>query len=154
MKRIELRFSSAPARTTYVLVGRGLFAGLVRDLIVKNLYSATGIQGTTVLKDRIAEELGYEGGAKGMRTALRSQLEQQADELARNQARANLLQALIDANSFEVPGGMIDQQLQIRMQGKVGPKISLGDSLGASELAVRRVSTGGWELQLRRLFFF
>jgi hypothetical protein len=37
---------------------------------------------------------------------------------------------------------------------KVGPKLSVADRLGASELAVRHVNEGGWELQLRRIFVF
>ncbi len=37
---------------------------------------------------------------------------------------------------------------------KLGPKIAFGDDLGSSEVAVRKVSTGGWEIQLRRVFVF
>ncbi|TVQ91393.1 MAG: trigger factor [Deltaproteobacteria bacterium] len=65
------------------------------------------------LTDELAEELGYEGGAEGMKLAIRAELQGGRDELARNQARANLLQVLIDANDFDVPPGMIDQQLEI-----------------------------------------
>jgi FKBP-type peptidyl-prolyl cis-trans isomerase (trigger factor) len=36
--------------------------------------------------------------------------------MARNQARANLLSALIDSNDFEVPGGMVDSQLDMLVQ--------------------------------------
>jgi len=65
------------------------------------------------LNDAIATELGYEGGAEGMRAAIRQQIEQPRQTNARNQARANLLQALIDANPFEVPDAMIDQHLNM-----------------------------------------
>jgi trigger factor len=65
------------------------------------------------LTDDLAEELGFEGGADGMKLALRAELQAGRDDLARNQARANLLQALIDANTFDVPPGMVDQQLDI-----------------------------------------
>lgn len=77
-----------------------------------------GIQANQVpeLSDEIAEELNYEGGAEGMRTAIRLEIETQKTEMARNQARANLLQALIAANPFDVPGGMVDQQLQMLLE--------------------------------------
>lgn len=65
------------------------------------------------LTDEIAEELGYEGGAEGMRLAILGELQSGRDELARNQARANLLQALIQANTFDVPPGMVDTQLEV-----------------------------------------
>lgn len=64
------------------------------------------------LSDEVAEELGFEGGAEGMKVALRGQQQEQLDNMSRNQARANLLQALIDANTFDVPEGMVEQQLQ------------------------------------------
>lgn len=74
-----------------------------------------GIQATRIpeLDDEIAEELGFEGGAEGMRTALRAQMQAARDELSRNQARANLLEKLIEINPFEVPEGMVEQSLQM-----------------------------------------
>lgn len=68
------------------------------------------------LDDAIAEELGYDGGADGMRAAVRAQMQEQRDALARNQARANLLESLIEANSFDVPDGMIDESLNMLME--------------------------------------
>lgn len=68
------------------------------------------------LSDELAEELGYEGGAEGMRVALRAQLTESREGAARNQARANALQALIDANEFDVPNGLVEQQLQALIQ--------------------------------------
>jgi len=65
------------------------------------------------LTDAIADELGYEGGAKGLTTAVTDQLAKGREDMARNQARANLLQVLIDANTFDVPAGMVDQQLEL-----------------------------------------
>ena len=89
-------------------------AGKTLDVTVKVIT----IQANEVpeLSDDIAGELGYEGGADGMRTALQGELEGTKAEMARNQARANLLQALIEANPFDVPGGMVDQQLQALIQ--------------------------------------
>ena len=43
------------------------------------------------LSDELAEELGFEGGAEGMTAAIRGDLTTRRDLLARNQARANLL---------------------------------------------------------------
>jgi trigger factor len=65
------------------------------------------------LTDELAAELGYEGGVDGMKLALRASLQSGRDEMARNQARANLLQAIIEKNPFDVPSGMVDQQLEI-----------------------------------------
>ncbi|MCB9677341.1 MAG: trigger factor [Alphaproteobacteria bacterium] len=67
------------------------------------------------LDDALAEELGYEGGAGGMRNAIRGDLQTQRENLARNQARANLLEALIAANPFDVPAGMVDTSLKMLM---------------------------------------
>lgn len=67
------------------------------------------------LTDEIAGTLGYEGGAAGMRTAIEAQIRQGRDELARNQARANLLERVIADNPFEVPSSMIEQSLKMLM---------------------------------------
>ncbi len=68
------------------------------------------------LSDELAEKLGYEGGADGMRTALEAQIREQRDALARNQARANLLEELIKANRFDVPSGMVEQSLNMLVE--------------------------------------
>lgn len=67
------------------------------------------------LTDAVATDLGYEGGVEGMRLALRLNLQTSRDGMARNQARANLLQVLIDRNKFTVPSGMIESHLQMLM---------------------------------------
>jgi trigger factor len=67
------------------------------------------------LDDDLAKELGYEGGADGMRQALRMQLEENATEMARNQARANLLEKLIGLNDFTVPDSLVEQSLDMLM---------------------------------------
>ncbi len=64
------------------------------------------------LSDEVAAELKYEGGAEGMKAAVAMKLQTARDEGARNQARVDLLQKLVNANDFEVPGGMVDEQLQ------------------------------------------
>ena len=77
-----------------------------------------GIQASEVpeLTEELANELGFEGGIEGMRGALRLQIGERRDELARNQARANLLEALIAANPFSVPGAMVDESLNMLME--------------------------------------
>ncbi len=77
-----------------------------------------GIQSLQVpeLTDAVAAELGYEGGVDGMRTAIRLKTQTDREPMARNQARANLLQALIAANPFQVPDGMIDSHLQMLVE--------------------------------------
>ena len=89
-------------------------AGKTADVKAK----VTSIQAysTPELTDELAGEMGYEGGADGMRAAIRMQLQSRIDENAKNQARANLLQTLIDTNDFDAPAGLIDQQLQALLQ--------------------------------------
>jgi trigger factor len=89
-------------------------AGRTLDVTAK----VTQIQATQIpdATDEIAEELGFSGGVVGMREALRAQLREIREGAARNQARANVLQALIDANHFDVPSGLVDQQLDALLQ--------------------------------------
>ena len=68
------------------------------------------------LSDELAEKLGFEGGAEGMRATIQAQIHEQRDTLARNQARANLLEELIKANAFDVPAGMIEQSLNMLVE--------------------------------------
>lgn len=88
-------------------------AGKELDVTVKVL----SIQANEVpeLDDELAEKLGYEGGATGMREALKANISKQREEMARNQARANLLEVLIAENSFDVPDGMVDTSLKMLM---------------------------------------
>ena len=74
-----------------------------------------GIQANQVPEatDEVASELGFEGGVEGMREALRAQIGEGREDMSRNQARANLLEALIGANAFEVPPGMVDSNLEM-----------------------------------------
>ncbi len=68
------------------------------------------------LSDEVAESLGYAGGAEGMKAAVRAKRQEGVDSAARNQARANLLQKLVELNVFDVPAGLTDQFLQALMQ--------------------------------------
>ena len=68
------------------------------------------------LSDEVAEELGYEGGAEGMRAAVRARLQEGADAAARNQARANLLQILVNSHDFSVPEALSEQFFEALVQ--------------------------------------
>jgi len=68
------------------------------------------------LTDDIAKELGYEDGAAGMRSKIREHLTNHNETTAKNQARANLLEKLIEANPFDAPKGLIAQQFQALLQ--------------------------------------
>lgn len=83
-----------------------------RTLTVNLTVNAIQAELIPELTDEVAEELGYEGGAEGMKMALSAKLLADREELARNQARANLLQKLIELNSFDVPPGLVDEQLE------------------------------------------
>ena len=64
------------------------------------------------LSDEVAEQLNFEGGAEGMRQTIRDQARAYQEENARNKARASLLEVLIEANPFEVPKSMVEQQME------------------------------------------
>ncbi len=66
------------------------------------------------LSAKIAKELGYDG-LKHMKDTLKGEIAKSKEDMVRNQARANLLQAIIDANEFDVPSGMVDQNLEMLM---------------------------------------
>lgn len=90
-----------------------VFAHL-RDVAATATVQVMEIQAQVVptLSDEVAAELGFEGGVEGMQTAIRMQLQGQADEAGRMQSRVALLQKLVDTHDFDVPGTMIDEQLQ------------------------------------------
>ncbi|MCB9682014.1 MAG: trigger factor [Alphaproteobacteria bacterium] len=67
------------------------------------------------LDDALAKEIGHADVAT-MRTAVAGQLSKGREEQARNQARANLLEALIAANPFDIPAGMVEQNLQMLVE--------------------------------------
>ncbi|MBW2253639.1 MAG: trigger factor [Deltaproteobacteria bacterium] len=89
-------------------------AGKSLEVMVKVI----SIQATEIpeLTDELAAELGYEGGTEGLRLALRAEIAQAREEAARNQARANVLQVLIEHNAFDVPQGMVEEQLKALME--------------------------------------
>jgi FKBP-type peptidyl-prolyl cis-trans isomerase (trigger factor) len=87
-----------------------------RTLSVTATVSSIQAMSTPALDDDMAAQLGFEGGADGMRAAVQLQIQEAGDAQARNQARANLLNVLIDGNEFSAPAGLIDQQLKALLE--------------------------------------
>jgi trigger factor len=71
-----------------------------------------GIQAHVVpeLSDDVAKELEFDD-AKDMKAKIKAQLSEFADNTGKNQARVNVLEKLVESNTFDVPQGMIDEQL-------------------------------------------
>ncbi len=97
-----------------VTIGEGSAYEHLRGKAVQAKVRVEGINANKIpdLDDALAEELGYEGGADGMRGAIRLEIETALQEEGRTQARVALLQKLVADNSFDVPSGMVDEQLQ------------------------------------------
>ncbi len=67
------------------------------------------------LNAEYAKEQGHDS-VKALKAATKAQLVSGREEGAKNQARANLLEALVAANPFDVPQGMIEQNLSMLME--------------------------------------
>jgi len=72
-----------------------------------------GIQETIIpeLDDELAEQLGFEGGVKAAKLKVREQLQTFAEDNGKNAARVQILETLVETNTFEVPEGMVEEQL-------------------------------------------
>jgi trigger factor len=64
------------------------------------------------LSDALAKEAGHDS-LDAWKSAIRARLQGGREEAAKNQARANLLEKLIEANTFDVPQGMIEHNLRL-----------------------------------------
>ena len=62
------------------------------------------------LDDEVAKALDYDD-AKDMKAKIKAQLGEFAENTGKNQARVNVLEKLVELNAFDVPQGMIDEQL-------------------------------------------
>jgi len=62
------------------------------------------------LDDEVAKALSYDD-AKDMKAKIKEQLAEFAENTGKNQARVNVLENLVELNKFDVPQGMIDEQL-------------------------------------------
>jgi len=87
-----------------------------RTLKVEGKVLAIQEMKTPALTDDIAKDMGYEDGAKGMRAKVREHVTNHHETNAKNQARASLLEKLIEANPFDAPKGLIAQQFQALIQ--------------------------------------
>ena len=62
------------------------------------------------LDDEVAKALGHDN-AKAMKKDLTGQLEDFAEQTGKNQARVGVLEKLVESNEFEVPQGMVEEQM-------------------------------------------
>jgi trigger factor len=62
------------------------------------------------LDDLVAKALDFES-AKDMTAKVKAQLAEFAENTGKNQARVSVLEKLVEVNTFDVPQGMIDEQL-------------------------------------------
>ena len=62
------------------------------------------------LDDEVAKALEFDD-AKDMKAKIKAQLGEFAENTGKNQARVNVLEQLVELNTFDVPQGMIEEQL-------------------------------------------
>lgn len=62
------------------------------------------------LDDEVAKALEFDS-AKDMKAKIKAQLAEFAENTGKNQARVNVLEQLVELNTFDVPQGMIEEQL-------------------------------------------
>ncbi len=62
------------------------------------------------LNDDVAKELNFDD-AKDMTAKIKEQLAEFAENTGKNQARVNVLEKLVELNSFDIPQGMVEEQL-------------------------------------------
>jgi len=70
---------------------------------------------TPKLTDDFAKEQGYED-SKDMKDKIKKEITEKREENLKNQARIEILQKLVDANEFEVPQGMVEEQLRALLE--------------------------------------
>jgi trigger factor len=70
---------------------------------------------TPSLTEEFAKEQGYDD-IKDMKAKLKADLVSQKDEGLKNQARIEILQKLVESNDFDVPKGMVDEQLRALLE--------------------------------------
>ncbi len=88
-----------------------------------------------------------EGGVEALRTEVRSSMTREVNEVVRQRLRAQVLDALYRDNRFEVPRGMVEeqiQQLQVDMARRIGARdvSQLPPREQFEEPAKRRVALG------------
>lgn len=118
VEKLALGLQKDETRTDTVTIGAGSALSHLAGATVEATVKVLSVQVHRVpdLSDESAADLGYEGGAEGMKAAVRMKLQEQLDEGARNQARISLLQALVKGNPVDVPKGMVDEQFQLLVE--------------------------------------
>jgi len=66
------------------------------------------------LDDEVAKALEFDS-AKDMTAKIKAQLAEFAENTGKNQARVSVLEKLVELNTFDVPQGMVDEQLKALM---------------------------------------
>jgi len=101
------------SKTEDVTIGEQAGFEHLRGVSCTATVEVVGIQETIIpeFDDALAEQLGFEGGAKGARTAVKEQLVTFAQDNGRNAARVQILEKLVESNAFEIPEGMVQEQL-------------------------------------------
>lgn len=118
VERLVIGLRKGESRTEMITIGANAELKQIAGATVEATVRVHNIQTHKVpeLSDAVATDLGYEGGAEAMTAAVRMKLQEQLDEAARNQARVNLLQKLVDLNTLEVPKGLVDEQFQLLVE--------------------------------------
>ena len=102
------------------------------------------------LDDEFAKSLGIDGGIEQMKKDVKENLERERDQRARTLLRNKVMEALLEANKFDVPEGLVTQEIQHMKESDrqqraaqgmpdAGPAIS--DDI-YEKLAERRVALG------------
>ena len=102
------------------------------------------------LDDEFAKSLGIDGGIEQMKQDVKENLERERDQRARTLLRNKVMEALLEANKFDVPKGLVSQEIQHMKESDrqqraaqgmpdAGPAIS--DDI-YEKLAERRVALG------------
>ena len=89
-------------------------AGRELEATVKVL--AVQTQQVPELTDELAAELGFEGGAAGMRLAIQEQIREDMAEQLRNAARMMLLHKVVANNSFTVPDSLVEERYNLMIE--------------------------------------
>ena len=133
------------SKTEDVTIGEQAGFEHLRGVSCTATVEVVGIQETIIpdLDDELAEQLGFEGGAKGARVAVREQIKSYAEDNGRNAARVQILEKLVESNEFEIPEGMVQEQLgalvdELRSRRAYMGQDPNGLRLGDSELAELR----------------
>ncbi len=114
LETLLIGLSAGESGTGSVTIGAKSVYEHLQGQTVDAAVEVMGIQARTVptLTDEAATDLGYEGGAEGMRAAIRMELQAQLEENARQSSRVELLEKLVAANDFDVPESLINEQFE------------------------------------------